>query len=157
MNVLKTQPEIVIIPALGKDKGANKDLASVVITDRAMECALNKNLILPPQRTFVSGCLKDFLPQWKMISEDPVTLDAVTGITIPFEELPPRRVPSQQELMSQDEDPVVDESIRELLDLKAAVIVPRDSPGFFSSVFTVPKLERGVEYARRFIIILKVS
>ena len=56
-----------------------------------------------------------------------------------------------------DSDPVVDESIKEILDLKAAVIVPSNSPGFYSRVFTVPKVERGVEYGKRFIINLKVS
>ena len=57
----------------------------------------------------------------------------------------------------QDVDPVVDAAVAELLALKAAVIVPANTPGFYSRVFTVPKVERGVEYGRRFIINLKVS
>jgi hypothetical protein len=39
----------------------------------------------------------------------------------------------------------------------AAVIVPNNTVGFCSRVFTIPKPERGVEYGKRFIIILKVS
>ena len=117
----------------------------------------NQEVILPAPRTFVAGCLPNFLAQWESITEDPVTLDAVTGFTIPFSELPPCRVATQQELTSMDSDPVVDESIKEILDLKAAVIVPSNSPGFYSRIFTVPKVERGVEYGKRFIINLKVS
>ena len=56
-----------------------------------------------------------------------------------------------------DEDPVVDASVSELLALKAAAVVPSNSEGFYNKVFTVSKMGRGVEYARRFIINLKVS
>ena len=86
-----------------------------------------------------------------------MTLDAVTGLTIPFSTLPPSRLPTQEELTRKDEDPVVDASVAELLALGAAVIVPNTTSGFYSRVFTVPKMERGVEYGRRFIINLKVS
>ena len=116
-----------------------------------------QEIVLPDQKIFAAGCLHKFLSQWESITEDPVTLDAVTGFTIPFSELPPCRVPTQQELTSLDNDPVVDQSIEEILKLKAAVIVPSNSPGFYSRVFTVPKLQRGVEYGKRFIINLKVS
>ena len=43
-----------------------------------------------------------------------------------------------------------------LLSLGAVVEVPVNSQAFFSGVFTVPKLERGIEYDRRFILNLKV-
>ena len=53
-------------------------------------------------------------------------------------------------------DPVIDETVKELLELKVLEEIPTDSKVFVSQVFTVPKLERGIEYARRFILNLKV-
>ena len=132
-----------------------KEIKTQVIQDQSLDNV--QKVILPPQRTFVAGGLPDFQDNWEAITEDPVTLDAVTGFTIPFATTPPCRLPTQEELTAVDSDPVVDESIKEILDLKAAVIVPPDTPGFYSRVFTVPKMERGVEYGKRFIINLKVS
>ena len=48
-------------------------------------------------------------------------------------------------------------SLQELLELKAVQEVPRNDEVFLSRVFTVPKTERGKEYGRRFILNLKVS
>lgn len=130
-----------------------KDLNSQVLLNEVE----TQKVILPPQETFVAGCLPAFQQKWNEITEDPVTLDAVVGFTIPFDPLPPCRLPTHEELTAADSDVVVDESIKEILELKAAIVVPPDSPGFYSRVFTVPKMERGVEYGKRFIINLKVS
>ena len=132
-----------------------KEIETQVIQDQSQDNV--QKVILPPQGAFVAGGLPDFQHNWEAITEDPVALDAVTGFTIPFVTTPPCRLPTQQELTAADSDPVVDESIKEILELKAAVIVPPDTPGFYSRVFTVPKMERGVEYGKRFIINLKVS
>ena len=86
-------------------------------------------------------CSESVQDNWEAITEDPVTLDAVTGFTIPFATTPPCRLPTQEELTAVDSDPVVDESIKEILDLKAAVIVPPDTPGFYSRVFTAVSLQ----------------
>ena len=43
------------------------------------------------------------------------------------------------------------------MDLNAVRQVDVQEEVFLSRVFTVPKLERGVEYGRRFILNLKVS
>ena len=43
------------------------------------------------------------------------------------------------------------------MDLKAVRQVDVQEKVFLSRVFTVPKLERGIEYGRRFILNLKVS
>ena len=119
--------------------------------------SVNKEVVLPPEQVFSAASLPRFKETWESITTDPVTLDAVSGLTIPFRNLPPCRLPTREELLSLDEDPVVDASIAELLALKAAAVVPTNTEGFYSRVFTVPKMERGVEYARRFIISLKVS
>ena len=118
---------------------------------------VSKEVQLPPQEAFVAGGLPNFMDKWKVVTTDPVTLDAVSGLTIPFSTLPPCRLPTQEELTRLDEDPVVDASVEEILALGAAVIVPNNTEGFYSRVFTVPKVERGVEYGKRFIINLKVS
>ena len=54
-------------------------------------------------------------------------------------------------------DPVIDSTIQEMLTLNAIQVVDRKTQVFISRVFTVPKLERGKEYGRRFILNLKVS
>ena len=128
-----------------------------IVTPPSTDIAVSKEVILPPQQDFTSGVLPNFIDNWKAITTDPVTLDAVSGLTIPFKYLPPCRLPTQEELSSADTDPVVDTSVAELLTLKAAVVVPNNTMGFYSRVFTVPKMERGVEYGKRFIINLKVS
>ena len=48
-------------------------------------------------------------------------------------------------------------SLQELLELKAVQEMQEDDEVFPSRVFTVPKTERGKEYGRRFILNLKVS
>jgi hypothetical protein len=118
---------------------------------------VSKEVRLPLQEAFVSGGLPRFIEKWKLVTTDPVTLDAVSGLTIPFSSLPPCRLPTPEELSREDEDPVVDASVAEILALGAAVVVPNNTVGFYSRVFTVPKTERGVEYGKRFIINLKVS
>ena len=52
----------------------------------------NQEVILPAPRTFVAGCLPNFLAQWESITEDPVTLDAVTGFTIPLTAMAPSQI-----------------------------------------------------------------
>ena len=118
---------------------------------------VSKEVQLPLQEAFSAGGLPNYIDNWRVITTDPVTLDAVTGLTIPFSTLPPTRLPTQEELTRKDEDTVVDASVAEILALGAAVIVPNTTAGFYSCVFTVPKMERGVEYGKRFIINLKVS
>ena len=90
---------------------------------------------LPPQKAFVSGGLPRFIEKWKLVTTDPVTLDAVSGLTIPFSTLPPCRLPTPEELSREDEDPVVDASVAEIPALGAAVIMPNNTVGFYSRVF----------------------
>ena len=93
-----------------QDKGCTKDIS------------VNKEVVLPPEQVFSAASLPRFKETWESITTDPVTLDAVSGLTIPFRYLPPCRLPTREELLSLDEDPVVDASIAELLALKAAAV-----------------------------------
>ena len=112
---------------------------------------------IPMQRTFVSGQLRDYIQHWRRITTDPVVLNAVQGLTIPLTKRPPVRQATKEELTRKDSDEVVDQSIKEMLDLQAIKEIPPDSRVFISHVFTVPQVERGIEYARRFILNLKVG
>ena len=87
--------------------------------------------------------------------------------------VPSQERPSRAELDERRTDPVIDEAIKvvstqelsvslinspqELLNLKAVQEIQEDDEVFLSRVFTVPKMERGKEYGRRFILNLKVS
>ena len=112
---------------------------------------------VPDQGQFKAAVLMDHLNDWQEITKDPVTIQAVKGVKLPLRSTPPTCCPTEGDLERRDEDPVVDSSIKELLELGAIQEIPRDTPVFLSKVFTVPKLERGKEYGRRFILNLKVS
>ena len=113
---------------------------------------------VPDQGNFYSASLCNHSQAWLKISKDLFITQAITeGVKIPLKGSPPTRSPSQEELAFRSKDPVVEEAVSELLHLGAVVEVPADSEVFLSKVFTVPKLERGQEYGRRFILNLKVS
>ena len=105
---------------------------------------------------FQSAVLKKHLQDWQEITQDPVTLQTVQGVRIPLKYSSPLRYPLEHELTSRDVDPVVDTAIKELLKLKAIQEVQRETPVFISKVFTVPKLERGKKYGKRFILLILV-
>ena len=113
--------------------------------------------IPPGQVPFEAGVLSQYLGEWEQITSDPVSLQALQGVRIPLKCTPPLRCASTEELSSKMSDPVVDSTIQEMLTLKAIQVVDRKTEVFISRVFTVPKMERGKEYGRRFILNLKVS
>ena len=111
---------------------------------------------VPNQGKFQSASLKQRQEDWLEISRDPNILQIISGVQIPLRKVPPVRSPTEEELARQSTDPIIDEAVAKLLNLGAVVEVPENSHAFFSRVFTVPKLERGKEYDRRFILNLKV-
>ena len=86
-----------------------------------------------------------------------MSLQAIRGVEIPIWKKPPLLPPTRKELERISVDPVVDQNVSEMLDLGVIKEVPRNSEVVLSRVFTVPKVERGKEYGRRFILNLKVS
>ena len=112
---------------------------------------------VPEQGQFRAAALKDHLRDWLEISKDKVTIQAVQGVKLPLRSTPPTRCPSKEDLRRRDVDPVVDASVKEHLELGAIEEIPTDTEVFLSKVFTVPKMERGQEYGKRFILNLKVS
>ena len=110
---------------------------------------------------------------WRQVTDDHISLQAIAGVKIPLIGKPPHCHATKVELDERRVDPVIDEavkvvstqavsvslnnSLQELLELKAVQMMPRNAEVFLSRVFTVPKTERGKEYGRRFILNLKVS
>ena len=115
------------------------------------------SVIVPAQKQFRAGILKDHLKDWKDITADPVALEALQGVRIPLSGTPPVRHASLEELSLNVDDPVVDSTVSEMLKLGAIQEISKEEKLFLSQVFTVPKVERGKEYGRRFILNLKVS
>ena len=107
------------------------------------------------------------------MTDDYVSLQAILGVKIPLVGKRPVRRASRAELDERRVDPIIDEAIKvvstqdvlvslinspqELLNLKAVQEMQENDEVFLSRVFTVPKMERGKEYGRRFILNLKVS
>ena len=94
---------------------------------------------------------------WRQVTDDHISLQAIAGVKIPLIGKPPLRCATKAELDEWRVDPAIDEAVKELLDLKAVQVMPRNAEVFLSRVFTVPKTKRGKEYGRRFILNLKVS
>ena len=61
------------------------------------------------------------------------------------------RIPSPISLQAKDK------AIQDLLQLKTIQVVPKDTKGSRSTVFTVPMLDHYQEYGKRFIFDIKVS
>ena len=115
------------------------------------------SVIVPGQQHFKAGILSQFIGEWQKITTDPVVLQAVRGLRIPLNHSPPLRLVTTEELTNMGHDLVIDSTVKEMLNLNAIQLVHKETKVFISKVFTVPKLERGKEYGRRFILNLKVS
>ena len=96
------------------------------------------------------------MEDWQRITSDKIVLDAISGVKVPLKSTPPLRKATNKELMIGDGYLAIEQAINEMLELGAIIKIPRDSEVYLSKVFTVPKVERGKEYARRFILNLKV-
>ena len=130
-------------------------------------------MTVPNQGQFVAGALTRHVEEWSQVTDDYVSLQAIVGVKIPLTGKPPVHCASRAELDKRRVDSVIDEAIKvvstqevlvslinspqELLNLKAVQEMQENDEVFLSRVFTVPKLERGKEYGRRFILNLKVS
>ena len=112
----------------------------------------------PPElasQPFKAGQLPLFIHHWTSISHDPTVIDFVWGYKIKFSSPPPLRIPSIQELSLLSSSAIIDEEVMKMLGIGAVEEVP-PSPGFYSKIFAVPKVERGQVYGQRVILNLKV-
>ena len=102
--------------------------------------------MLPPQVTPVGGRLSNFVEGWKRITNDPYVLSIVVkGYRFRFTSPPLLRQTPWEIRSPQDPQEVLGmrEQIALMLQKKAIVEVPPDSPGFYSNLFLVRKSTGG--------------
>jgi len=96
----------------------------------------------PAQVPAVGGRLAQFVEQWRHLTSCKWTLDTVRGYRLEFTRRPPPRPPPPGIPLSRDQQETLDKEIRDMLD-KKAISKCWDREGFFSSVFLVPKKDKG--------------
>ena len=69
---------------------------------------------------------------WQQVTDDHISLQAIAGVKISLKGTPPLRCNTKEELDERRVDPVIDEAITELLNLKAVQVVTRDAKVFLS-------------------------
>ena len=114
-------------------------------------------VIIPTQPPFVAGSLGLKVQEWVQITSHRECINIIQGRWLHFKYQRPRvKPPCHQILSEMRQDPALDNAISEMLEMKVIQEVTVHTPVYLSRVFTVPKMERGKEYGRRFILDLKV-
>ena len=100
---------------------------------------------LPPETPPCGGRLQFFIGAWSRITQDPWVLQVVCGYQLDFSSHPPLRRPRHtQPALARDQTQVIEAEIQSLLEKQAIVRLTTPlSPVFYSSVFVVPKKDRG--------------
>ena len=100
---------------------------------------------LPPKSPPCGGRLQFFIGAWSGITQDPWVLQVVRGYQLDFNSYPPLRRPIRAHLaLARDQTQAMEAEIESLLEKQAIVcLTPPLSPGFYSSVFVVPKKDGG--------------
>ena len=117
-----------------------------VIFEEISTKVINNEIVLPPQVTPVGGRLSNFVEGWKRITNDPYVLSIVVkGYRFRFTSPPLLRQTPWEIRSPQDPQEVLGmrEQIALMLQKKAIVEVPPDSPGFYSNLFLVRKSTGG--------------
>ena len=89
--------------------------------------------------TFVGGQIKDHLSEWRKISGDPWVLGSVTGVTIPFVELPVQDREPHPYRLSAEESEFVDSEVGRMLEKGILEIADPVEGQVISNVFLRPK------------------
>ena len=100
---------------------------------------------LPPESPPCGGRLQFFIGAWSKITQDPWVLQVVRGYQLDFSSHPPLHRPRYtQPALARDQKQGMEAEIQSLLEKQAIVrLTPPLSPGFYSSVFVVPKKDGG--------------
>ena len=100
---------------------------------------------LPPESPPCGGRLQFFIGGWSKITQDPWVLQVVRGYQLDFSSYPPLHRPRYTQLaLARDQKQAMEAEIQSLLEKQAIVrLTPPLSPGFYSSVFVVPKKDGG--------------
>ena len=89
--------------------------------------------------TFIAGATKDHLSQWTILTSDKFILTSVAGSSIEFDHLPTQCSLPQPLTFSASEAGIVDEQIRNFLDLRIVEKTIHSCPEFVSNVFIQAK------------------
>ena len=100
---------------------------------------------LPPESPPCGGRLQFFIGAWSKITQDPWVLQVVRGYQLDFSSHPPLHRPRYtQPALARNQKQAMEAEIQSLLEKQAIVrLTPPLSPGFYSSVFVVPKKDGG--------------
>ena len=86
----------------------------------------------------LEGRLKNFIENWKVLTNDTEILSLVEGYTIPFHEIPQQKNIPNSPKLSQEEKILVQKEIHEMLNKGAIVETPNHLEGqFISNLFLV--------------------
>ena len=92
----------------------------------------------------LAGRLKNFIENWKILTNDTEILSLVEGYTIPFHEIPQQKNTPNSPKLSQEEKILVQKEIHEMLNKGAIVETPNHLEGeFISNLFLVEKKDGG--------------
>ena len=94
----------------------------------------------------VAGSLKNFIENWKILTNDTEILSLVEGYTIPFHEIPQQENIPNSPKLSQEERILVQKEIHKMLNKGAIVETQNYLEGeFFSNPFLVEKKDGGTD------------
>ena len=80
---------------------------------------------VPDQGVFIAGSLSRHFNEWKQITDDYTSLNAINGVSLPLIGKPPTRQPSQEELGEERVDQVIDEALKVVVHrFRAASLIP---------------------------------
>ena len=95
-----------------------------------------QSVIVPPQGEFVSAGLCRHITEWERVTKDTISLQAIRGTKKTTEVYTSSPLHDSSRAGHEEGDPGPAAA-------QGHTVVPRDTEVFLSSVFTVPKLERG--------------
>ena len=94
----------------------------------------------------LAGSLKNFIENWKILTNDTEILSLVEGYTIPFHEIPQQENIPNSPKLSQEERILVQKEIHKMLNKGAIVETQNYLEGeFFSNPFLVEKKDGGTD------------
>jgi hypothetical protein len=103
------------------------------------------NFVLPIQGQCLppTGRLKYFSPNWEKITQDLWVLQIVQGYQIEFIKPPVQQFPARVPTLSPVLETILDQEVKEFLEKLAVHPVDKQTDGFISSLFVVPKKDGG--------------
>jgi len=89
------------------------------------------------------GCIKEFIKNWSLITQDPWVLQVAQGFQLPLVELPTQSTPPSELSFPSDQTELITAGVQELQSKGAISLVQDTTGGFISQIFIVPKKDGG--------------